>query len=249
MRSTNRRIGIAQDRSQSPLVSILVVAFQDRVEVGRLLQNLVPFRSKEVELIVIDGGSRDGTLELLAANAGHIDYWSSEQDTGIYDAMNKAVRASRGVFLLHVNAGDSLIRLPLERLRVVAEQSVDVVCFRVLEDDSHLFCPRNDWMLRFDNTWHHQGTFYKRASHLGYDTNYKVFGDFDHNQRLRKSGCQVLLFDDIVAGHSTAGISSSAAQRAELYRSIRKNFGLLHLGPAFIRFKLLQARRWMRTRI
>ena len=49
------------------------------------------------------------------------------------------------------------------------------------------YIPRNDWLLRFDNTWHHQGTFYRRTAHLGYDNSYRVFGDFDHNQRLRKA--------------------------------------------------------------
>src|SRR5947209_5301914 len=151
--------------SQSqPLVSIIVVVFRHRDELVRLIDNLAPFRSSEVELIVIDGGSDDGTLDELKKNTERIDNWRSESDQGIYDAMNKGLAAARGTYILHINAGDRVLTLPLAELRSHAERKTDVVCCRVIEDGTHLFFPRNDWLLRFDNTWHHQGTFYRRAA-------------------------------------------------------------------------------------
>ncbi len=229
-----------------PIVSIVVVVFREREEFERLIANLVPFRGPEVELIVIDGGSDDGTVDRLQERNGEIDFWLSAPDSGIYEAMNKGIAAARGEYVLHINAGDRLLDLPLAPLKMLAKRPVDVVCCRVLEDDSHLFRPRNDWLLRFDNTWHHQGTFYRRAAHLGYDESYRVFGDFDHNQRLRRAGCSVESLTMIVATHETDGVSRNKGTRNEIFRAIRSNFGALHLIPAFLRFQLLRLRALIR---
>jgi glycosyltransferase involved in cell wall biosynthesis len=237
---------LPQDRASHPLLTIIVVAFRDREEVAALIDTVAPFRGPDVELVIIDGNSEDGTLELLQARNEAVDYWVSEPDNGIYDAMNKGIDVARGEYIFHLNAGDRLLELPLAQLTTMANRHVDVVCCRVLEDDTHLYIPRNDWLLWFDNTWHHQGTFYRRSNHLRYDTAYRVFGDFDHNQRLRKAGCTVELLDTTVATHRTDGVSRNRETRNEIYRSIRSNFGPLYMGPAFARFTLLKLRSMIR---
>lgn len=229
-----------------PIVSIIVVLYCDRDELGALIENLNPFRDAQTELIVIDGGSQDGSLDLLQEKDDQIDFWLSEPDGGIYDAMNKGIAAARGQYILHINAGDRLRLLPLTDLQICGQRQVDVVCCRVIEDDTHLYIPRNDWLLRFDNTWHHQGTFYRRTAHLGYDTAYRVFGDFDHNQRLRKAHRSVEVLDIIVATHRTDGVSCNKETKPELFRSIRSNFGSLNVIPAFSRFQMLKLRKLLR---
>jgi len=229
-----------------PIVSIVVVVYRDRDELGALIENLSPFRDVQVELIVIDGGSQDGSLNLLEQKNDKIDFWLSEPDGGIYAAMNKGIAAARGQYILHLNAGDRLQLLPLADLQVCGQRQVDVVCCRVLEDDTRLYIPRNDWLLRFDNTWHHQGTFYRRTAHLGYNSAYRVFGDFDHNQRLRKAHKSVEVIDTIVATHRTDGVSRNYETRREVFRSIRSNFGPLHVIPAFARFQMLKLQKLLR---
>lgn len=229
-----------------PLISIIVVLYRDRDELGALIENLSPFRDGRAELIIIDGGSEDGSLNLLKEKSDQIDFWLSEPDGGIYAAMNKGIAAARGQYILHINAGDRLRSLPLVDLEVCGKRRIDVVCCRVLEDDNHLYVPRNDWLLRFDNTWHHQGTFYRRTAHLGYDTAYRVFGDFDHNQRLRKAQKTVEILDIVVATHRTNGVSSNKETKKEIFHSIRKNFGALNVIPAFARFQLLKLQGLLR---
>ncbi len=89
------------------MVSIVVVLYRDREECIRLLDNILTFDPLHFELVVIDGSSDDGTVEVLQERDDKIDYWLSEPDSGIYDAMNKGIAAAHGEYVLHLNAGDT----------------------------------------------------------------------------------------------------------------------------------------------
>ncbi len=212
-----------------------------------LLDSILANRGEDTELIVIDGGSDDGTVELLEKFSSSIDYWRSEPDRGIYDAMNRGIEAAVGDFILHLNSGDRLVKIPVARLRRCIEEGTTVACFAVLLDRTRVFRPRTGLLMKIDNAWHHQGTFYRRLSHLGYDLRYQVFGDFDLNQRLMLRGARVRRFEEIVAEHTTDGISSSRARRHEVYRIIRRNFGIGFLLLASIRFGLNAIRADLRA--
>ena len=175
---------------QSPLVSIVVVVFRERDELAYVIDNVASFRCPEIEVVVIDGGSDDGSLELLRSKESVLDYWLSEPDTGLYDGMNKGISAAHGRFILHINAGDRLLKVPLEELRGQGE-GLDILACKVAEGGRDVWSPRSNWLMRFQNTWHHQGTFYRRDTEMMYDTQYRVFGDYDLNQRLLLAGKRV----------------------------------------------------------
>jgi glycosyltransferase involved in cell wall biosynthesis len=221
-------------RAERPLVSIIVVLFRDREECIRLLQNISSFDPRDFELIVIDGGSDDGTVEVLHEWNDKIDYWLSEPDSGIYDAMNKGIAAARGEYVLHLNAGDTLQFIPSDTLSACLKDHVDVASFAVLTENGKVFRPTTGFFLRIFNSWHHQGTFYRRALHLVYDTQYRVYADFDLNQRILKSGKKVRLFEEIVSYHGDGGISHSGRNEHENYRSIRKNFGIHYAALRYV---------------
>jgi len=235
-------------RSVRPLVSIVIVVFRDREELRHLIKSILPHQNQDIELIVIDGGSDDGTVELLCSLDNQIDHWISEPDSGIYDAMNKGIALSSGEYILHLNAGDRLIQVPLTVLRQCLRDDIDVASFRVLIDGKDVYIPRKGFSMRIDNWWHHQGTFYRRSKHLGYDPQYRICGDFDHNQRLMKAGCSVRLLPEIVAEHQNNGISMHSSGRREIFRSIRLHFGTVYIPITFARFKINKLRR-MITRL
>ena len=193
-------------------------------------------------LTVIDGGSTDGSVEFLQASGDLIDFWMSEPDKGIYDAMNKGIRAARGAYILHLNAGDALLHLPLNALHQCLQDGIDVASFAVLDDNVRLFYPRSGLRNFIENTWHHQGTFYRREAHLFYDPSYRVYGDMDLNQRMRRAGCSVRFFTETVASHSTGGVSSAlqltSAHRGEMWRAVRRNSGLIFVPVAFLKLHL-----------
>lgn len=230
-------------RAIPPLVSIISVVYRDRPALIPLMESIFPHASSDTEIIVIDGGSNDGTVELLQSWSDKIDYWLSEQDAGIYDAMNKGISAATGEYILHLNAGDNLFWIPAAELTDCKSDKVDVVCFNVLIDGKAVYRSQLGFLMRIDNTWHHQGTFYKRVSHPGYDTRYRVFSDFDVNQKLYLGGCTVRMFSETISGFSTGGASSGQASRKEIYQIIRKNYGVIYLPIAFVRFQALKLRR------
>jgi glycosyltransferase involved in cell wall biosynthesis len=231
-----------------PLISVVIVVFRDRDELRQVIESILPHKNQSMEIIVIDGGSDDGTVELLRALDPQIDYWVSEPDKGIYDAMNKGLEAASGEYILHLNAGDRLRMVPWDALRKHAEAQVDVVCCRVLIDSQVEYVSRTGLLSRIDNTWHHQGTFYRRATHLGYDVTYRTGGDFDHNQRLLKAGCSVKNNPCVIADHQNSGVSMVDTGHREIFRSVKANFGRFYLMLSWFRFKLIDIRCWIRRR-
>lgn len=230
-----------------PLVSIIIVIFNDRTELQALLDSIFAIQEPDLEVVVIDGGSTDGTAELLQRVSSRLAYWVSEPDGGIYDAMNKGVQAARGTYVLHLNAGDRLLKLPVQRLREAGRDSVDVAAFRVSLDESSIFIPKTGWRLSLNNTWHHQGTFYRRSTLPSYDTSYKIFADFDVNQRLLRSRARVRLYPDVVAAHSTNGASHSGGSD-EVYRIVRRNFGPVRSLGTWLSFKWRGLRKRVKPR-
>src|SRR5215469_14022658 len=90
---------LREPRPDTPLVSIITVVYQDCTELLPLLSNILERKGPEAEVIVVDGGSTDGTVDLLRKLDDQVDYWISEPDAGIYDAMNKGISLARGHFV------------------------------------------------------------------------------------------------------------------------------------------------------
>jgi glycosyltransferase involved in cell wall biosynthesis len=91
-----------------PLVTVITVVFNAAQQIEATLQSVLAQTYDNIEYLVIDGGSDDGTLDILRKYEDRIDYWVSEPDAGIYDAMNKGVDLASGAWINFMNAGDSL---------------------------------------------------------------------------------------------------------------------------------------------
>lgn len=213
--------------SAPPLVSIITVVFRARQHLPALLDSILEPRREGVELIVVDGGSDDGTVEYLQSLDNQIDYWCSEPDQGIYDAMNKAIEHARGAYLLHLNAGDRLLRIPTPELQRALQYQLDLLSFPVELDRGGTFHPSYGRMLRYNNTLHHQGTFYRREHFPLYDLRYRIFADFDVNQRLSKAGAKGWIMQQAVAWHDRGGVSAvkNPAAIDEFLSVIAGNYG------------------------
>jgi hypothetical protein len=88
------------------LISVVTVVYNNVSYLEQTIQSVINQSTDHVEYIVIDGKSTDGTLELIQQYDEQIDYWVSEPDEGIYDAMNKAIKVASGDYMMFMNSGD-----------------------------------------------------------------------------------------------------------------------------------------------
>lgn len=90
------------------LISVITVVFNGTKYLEQSIQSVINQQYDNVEYIIIDGGSNDGTLEIILKYENEIDYWTSESDNGIYHAMNKGLGLASGDYVIFINADDSL---------------------------------------------------------------------------------------------------------------------------------------------
>lgn len=212
--------------SAVPIISIVTVVMNDAEGIEGVIQNLIGFLCDDVELVVIDGGSTDGTAEILEKYRSNFAAFLSEPDNGIYDAMNKAIKLCSGRFVLHIGNGDRVLNLPLAELRMLPG---DVACasYPVSLSDGRLFKPSKGLKLHYRNSLHHQGTFYARQFIKPYDLAYPAFADYDLNLGLKKAGLRIEVGSNTVAFHDQAGFSSKNDGANEMEAIVKAHGGLL----------------------
>jgi glycosyltransferase involved in cell wall biosynthesis len=95
-----------EDKEGKPLISVITVVFNAVETLGDSISSVLEQTYSNVEYIVIDGGSTDGTLKIIRSYESNIDYWISEPDSGIYDAMNKGISLASGSIIGFINSDD-----------------------------------------------------------------------------------------------------------------------------------------------
>jgi glycosyltransferase involved in cell wall biosynthesis len=91
---------------ERPVITVVTVVFNCHASLERTIQSVLGQTYDNVELIVLDGGSTDGTQDIIRKYEDAIDYWVSEPDYGIYDAMNRGIQLASGTWLNFMNSGD-----------------------------------------------------------------------------------------------------------------------------------------------
>src|ERR1700744_4940678 len=94
-----------------PKISVITVCYNAVKVIEPTLLSVITQAYNNIEYIVIDGGSNDGTVELIKKHADKITYWVSEPDEGVYDAMNKGIDKATGSWVYFIGAGDILLNI------------------------------------------------------------------------------------------------------------------------------------------
>lgn len=198
-------------------ISIITINYNNVAGLESTIQSVIKQHYKLIEYIVIDGGSNDGSADLLLQYQHSIDYWVSEKDTGIYNAMNKGIKASSGDYLLFLNSGDRLINS--EIINWVVEQGLTE---DVVYGDLLFFDDVKDW------TWHlpneltfqtfyssaiaHPSTFIKKQlfNTVGlYDERLKIVADWKFLMlAVAKHNCTHRHINQVISAYSFDGVSS-----------------------------------------
>ncbi len=95
-----------QSLAEKPVVSVITVVYNSEKLLERTIQNILSQTYHNIELIIIDGGSKDGTLDIIRKYNDRISYWVSEKDNGLYHAMDKGLQLASGDYVWYINSGD-----------------------------------------------------------------------------------------------------------------------------------------------
>lgn len=218
------------------VLSIITIVYNGADRLEDTIKSVLVKKNEKVEYIIIDGGSKDGTLHIINKFSDKIDHWVSEPDNGIYDAMNKGIQFASGIYICFINSGDTLKEIPFEQL--ASAENADMICFPITINSGRIKYPKLNWKFKITNTLPHQGVFYKKQSSLQYNTRYKVFADYALNADyvLGKKNIR-LLSSPVVANHNLDGISNNKTSSKELFEMIKEKFGLAQLIASFLYFK------------
>lgn len=157
-----------------PAISVVTIAYNAVDPLRATLDSVRAQRWDAVEHIVMDGGSTDGTVELLAARGDEIALWRSERDLGIYDAMNKGLAESRGDYVLFLNSGDVL----RGRVLYPGMDLGRLLPVRLLDFWGR---PRELRIkdLRLGMPYCHQGVLFRNRDLVPYDTGLRLSADYE----------------------------------------------------------------------
>ena len=193
-----------------------------------------------MEYIIIDGGSTDGTVDILREYSSRLAYWISEPDAGIYDAFNKGIRAATGDYIYFLGADDCLCdRNVLSRVADALDDTVDVfsagvyvvnhVKLEKFAGNEHARDARN-----FDGKMiPHQGMFVKTSilQEKLFDASFRLLGDYDFFLACYYDKTINFRYADFpVAYYATDGVSSSSGRlNFEERRRILEKYHMNHL--------------------
>jgi glycosyltransferase involved in cell wall biosynthesis len=215
--------------------------------------SVISVKSEDVEYIVVDGVSDDGTLNIIKKHLDTIDQFICESDTGIYQAMNKGVAKANGEYILFINGGDELIpggvKEVLTLLRASHEQIVCATTM-VVDDATHQsfsFTPIPKRLI-YGDSLPHPSSFIRREliSRFPFREDLRIASDYNFFLRVFLSGIPFKIVPYQSAVHYLGGISSNNKKRKkEVDLILRSQLGQWRM----FYYKILNVFIWSRRKI
>lgn len=204
-------------RSNHPRISIIVATFNAASTLQNCLNSILEQDFQDIELLVADADSQDGTVDILELNSRHLAWWVSEPDKGIYDAWNKALSQAKGEYVMFLGADDALNGpLTLSRIfQAVGSASYDLVSGRgaLIDDQGRVYhefgYPWNFRAVQRRMRICHPGALHCRElfDRFGkFDTTYRICADYEFILRL-PIDLRTLFIDYPLVRISDGGIS------------------------------------------
>ena len=226
-----RKKGILKkDKKNLPLISIITVVLNNKKFLQQSINSVLNQSYKNYELIIIDGQSTDGTLDIIKKNNSKIDFWISEKDNGFSEAQNKGIKLSRGSIISVLNSDDIFYKHTLKtavnyfnRYQYIDFLFGSVIKYKLL----HGYRP---WKIRWSfgfYTTHSIGFFIRKKAQkkVGYyKTKYKYSPDYDFFYRMivkHKLKGMATKKNEIFGKFRRGGISSKIPFMVYLNETIR----------------------------
>jgi glycosyl transferase family protein len=196
-------------------ISVVTVCYNAADTIEKTILSVLNQTYHDIEYIIIDGGSTDGTVEIFRKYADRIAYWVSEPDKGIYDAMNKGIKVATGEWINFMNAGD---RFKDESVIEKFFQNRVIDTFGVMFGDTLFIHKNKQRIVKFGDDPHHKimpschQSIFCRKKLLDrnlFDLRYKIAADYNLFFQLRQMDIEFQYVPLVVAVYdATNGISS-----------------------------------------
>lgn len=223
---------------EKPLVSVITVVLNRHKHIERAIKSVINQTYDNIEYIIIDGKSTDGTLDVIKRFGEYIDYWISEPDKGMYYALNKGIVLSNGSLIGIVHSDDIYLKNDIVRQIVEADKIFkgDIYHGNMLSiTEYEQYCafkrviPDSSGILKTHASIIHPTCFIKREvfNNIGfYDTSYKSASDYEFFIRCAKNSCKFIYLNiDITAMSSNreGRVSSMCYSHIEAYKFHKKH--------------------------
>ncbi|QIV95295.1 glycosyltransferase [Allofrancisella frigidaquae] len=235
-----------KSQKDKPLITVITVVYNGEKFLEETIKSVINQTYDNLEYIIIDGGSSDSTLEIIKRYESQIDYWVSEPDNGIYDAMNKGISLATGDWINFMNAGDmfysnSTLASVLNYLqREYTFVYGDTALFFDDIKRSNIIKSRGKLIHR-NLPYCHQSLF-ARVDYLKttkFDLKLKISADYDQYLNAKYSRKSFNKMDIVVCYFRAGGVSQSKSASLRIYReyfeSLKKYNFFMALGIYFAR--------------
>ena len=217
-----------------PLVTLITVVYNGQGHLERAIRSVLGQAYDNIEYIIVDGGSNDGTLGIIQSFDHAVDYWVSERDGGIYDAMNKGIHLASGEIVGLVNSDDFLYEHAiLAVVQAVSDRDpLPYVCaaIELMNERGQVFGIKRpagdlkmDCMKYREMPYPHPGLFMPLQLYkaLGlYKTTYPLRADYEHSIRLINSNSKRVVLTEPTGVFSRGGASDSFGKSDETRRRL-----------------------------
>jgi glycosyltransferase involved in cell wall biosynthesis len=195
-------------------LSIITINFNNLSGLKKTFKSIIPNQSRDLEYIVIDADSTDGSKDLIQLNKDQIDCLIIEKDNGIYDAMNKGIRLAKGKYCIFINSGDEILDLK----GLLNDIKSGVIFQDLIYGDTEIQYTNGFNRVAssesIDELWKglpcvHQSLMVKTTFHRNhlFDLNYKFCSDYELVCRMQKSGASIFKRASIVSRIEAGGLS------------------------------------------
>lgn len=222
----------------NPKITVITISYNNKEGLEKTLKSVTSQNCTDYEYIVIDGGSNDGSKELLESFSNKISYWVSEPDKGIYNAMNKGIAEAKGEYLIFINSGDHFYNKQSLHSSLQYLSGEDIIYGSIeVVDGEHTFIKNYSNKLSLFYFYYeslpHPASFIRRESFKKwgtYDENLKIVSDWkwflvsicSHNASFKR-------IDEIVSTFYLDGISASVENQKKI--SAERNITFLNHFP------------------
>lgn len=215
-------------RVGGPLVSIITVVLNGKEFIEQTIKSVLEQSYNNIEYIIIDGGSTDGTIEIIQKYNDRIDLWISEKDGGIYFAMNKGIQYANGKMIGILNADDyysiDAVKIMVESDRINEADIYHGDMFSVNSSGQEVRMIPDISLMKEKPSIFHPTCFVKKSvyEHVGvFNTDYLISSDYDFLLRCLERKYFFHYIPEVITTFRNGGSSASCYTNIEGYRIMK----------------------------